>query len=134
MIDSCNCILSLSVFSLCMFDYFIEDIGVSFETKTTFFMAVLRDGDGTWKKNCSCSLEILYFYGCCCCWWQNLHARFVRHSVWSEKKCTLIIQDFLLQYIFEFYTNYLYIEKLFFTLSGQLQQWNIRSTTLQQSF
>ena len=44
-IDSCNCILS--VFSLCMFDYFIEDIGVSFETKTTFFMAVLRDGDGT---------------------------------------------------------------------------------------
>ena len=45
--DALHAIAFLPMFSLCMFDYFIEDIGVSFETKTTFFMAVLRDGDGT---------------------------------------------------------------------------------------
>jgi hypothetical protein len=27
--NTCNCILKLKMFSLCMFDYFIEDIGVS---------------------------------------------------------------------------------------------------------
>ena len=82
-IDSCNCILS--VFSLCMFDYFIEDIGVSFETKTTFFMAVLRDGDGTWKKTVVVHLKYFTFMDAAAVDDDRIYMLvFVRHNVWFD--------------------------------------------------
>ena len=82
-IDSCNCILS--VFSLCMFDYFIEDIGVSFGTKTTFFMAVLRDGDGTWKKTVVVHLKYFTFMDAAAVDDDRIYMLvFVRHNVWFD--------------------------------------------------